>query len=106
MLVQKTIHHTFLHKYGARTTDVKLINLLMDNTNWKVVFKFTYETYNSVERFNGEIFNGKKFSPVFSIRDLGVVENSDAYLLMKELEIKKRIEMLTTKGIDFIKLLY
>jgi hypothetical protein len=105
-MITKTAHHTFLHKYGTRTTDVKMVNLLMDNTNWKKVFKFTYDTYNSVERFNGEIFNGEGLSLIFTIRDLGVAENSDAYLLLNEIKIKERIEMLTKKGIEFINLLY
>jgi len=100
------ISHSFTHKERSSTTDVKLISLITPDKNKKKVFKFTYENYNAGERFYGELFNGNNLGPIFSIRDLGVMANSSNYCIMTEAEVKKRIEDLTKKGIEFINLLY
>lgn len=102
----KVIHTATICKPRSRTSDVRLIQLYEPESTWKRIFRFTYETYNSVERFYGEIFTDGKFEPIFTLRDLGVIPNDSAYLLLEEKEIKARIDEFILKGIKFINLLY
>lgn len=102
----KIIHTETICKPRSRTSDVRLVKLYQPDSTWARVFRFTYETYNSVERFYGEIFTGDKFEPIFTLRDLGVLPNDSAYLLLDEREIKTRIDDLISKGVKFINLLY
>lgn len=102
----EVIHTAYLHRKESRTTDVRLIRIIQEGTPWVRTFKFTYETYNSVERFYGGLFSGNKFETIFTMMDLGIEQNPSAYLLLEEPKIRKRIAEFTEKGIDFIKLLY
>jgi hypothetical protein len=103
--------HNYTHRKGCRTTDVKVINLdiLTDTPGLNTIkkkFKFSYECYNAGEDFTGELFDGTKLNPVFEITDLGVTRDCSAYHIPTEDQLKTRIEMLTNKGIEFIKSLY
>ena len=42
--------------------------------------KFTYETYNAVERMNTEIFDGYKWNHIFNMSDLGSLPDSSMYV--------------------------
>jgi len=105
-MTHKIINTAYTHRKGSRTTDVKLIKLHETDSTWSRTFKFTYETYNAVERFYGELFNGKKFVPVFTMKDLSIVEDSSAYHIPSEYDLKTRIADYTAKGVKFINLLY
>jgi len=103
--------HNYTHRKGFKTTDTKIINLLIDpdtaglNTITKR-FKFSYECYNAGEDFTGELFDGTKLNPVFDISDLGITRDCSAYHIPTEDQLNARIAMLTLKGIEFIKSLY
>ena len=103
--------HNYTHRKGAGTTDTKIINLdiLTDTPGLNTItkkFKFSYECYNAGENFNGELFDGTKLTPIFDITDLGITRDCSAYHIPTEFELQARIEMLTKKGIEFIKSLY
>lgn len=99
--------HNFVRSDGCWSTDTKLISIMTPEQKMKKkVFKFKYRNGNAFEEFSGELFNGSNLNLIFSLRDLGVKPNNSAYQLMSETEVKERIEMLTTKGIEFIKLLF
>jgi hypothetical protein len=67
--------------------------------------KMTYESYNSIERFTGELFVGGKWEHHFSILDLGVEPDRTSYVSDSSKRLK-RTEDLISKGIDFFKLFY
>ena len=67
--------------------------------------KITYETYNSVERYNGEVFAGDKLEHIFTLPDLGEKPNPSAYLLLKPAEREKRVDELFKSATKFIKAL-
>lgn len=107
--MKQTLKHTIeKHEVVIRERssayDTKLIRL--NTPDGKRVFKFSYETANSFEHFKGELFDKDKLNLVFILTDLGVKRNTSAYLLFTEPEMKARIQDLTKRGIDFIKLLY
>jgi len=104
----KVLNHSFIHKKETSTFDVKLINLDTlneDHNESKKIFKFTYRTYNSVESFTGELFDGREFNPILSAIDLGIKTDNGTYLHSEE-RIKARISEFTAAGIEFIKLLF
>jgi hypothetical protein len=102
----KIIHTETICKPRSRTSDVRLVKLYQPDSTWTRTFRFTYEAHNAVERFYGELFNGDKFEPIFTMRDLGVLPNDSAYCVLDEIEIKTRIADLISKGVKFINLLY
>jgi hypothetical protein len=102
----KVIHTATICKPRSRTSDVRLIELYQPETTWKRTFRFTYEAYNAVERFYGEMFNDGKFEPIFTMRDLGVIPNDSAYCTLDEMELKTKIAGLISQGVKFINLLY
>jgi NACalpha-BTF3-like transcription factor len=69
-----------------------------------VKLKMTYECYNAVERFTGELFVGGKWEHFFSILDLGIISDSSNYV-RDELVRKKRSKQLQDLGIDFFNLI-
>lgn len=69
-------------------------------------FKLTYETYNAVERFNIEIFNGEKLNLVGTIMDLGIEINSSAYNILTPEQREKRVNEIFEKAKIFIKALF
>lgn len=96
--------HEFLFRERSSTRDTKIIHL--DTPMGKKVFKFSYDNGNAFEHFKGEIFDGNQMNTVFILTDLGLQRNTSAYLLFTEAEAKARIQELTKRGIDFVKLLY
>lgn len=64
----------------------------------------TYQAYNAVEKFEGEIFSDGKLNPVFYMADLGVNQNATAYI--KDSKIRKeRVKELYPKALKFIEAL-
>lgn len=45
-----------------------------------VKLKMTYECYNAVERFTGELFVGGKWEHFFSLMDLGISPDNSMYI--------------------------
>ena len=64
----------------------------------------TYECYNAVERFTGELFVGGKWEHFFSILDLGVTSDSSNYV-RDEFVREKRSKQLQELGINFFNLM-
>lgn len=64
--------------------------------------KLTYETYNSLERYNIEVFNGEKLNLIGTINDLGVEPNSSAYLLLTPEQREKRVDEIFKIATKFI----
>jgi hypothetical protein len=69
-----------------------------------VKLKMTYECYNAVERFTGELFVGGKWEHFFSILDLGVTSDSSNYV-RDEFVREKRSKQLQELGINFFNLM-
>ena len=103
----KVTHAEYDHKNGGTAHDSKLINLYTGlGEIGKKVFRFRYRAYNAGEEFTGELFNGKKFNPTFTMSDLGVHPDCSAYHILDEPQLKDRIEMLTKKGTAYIMKLF
>jgi hypothetical protein len=64
----------------------------------------TYESYNAVERFTGELFVGGKWEHTFSIMDLGVSPDRSMYV-SSEMKREQRAESLIVKGIELFNIL-
>lgn len=62
--------------------------------------KMTYECYNAVERFTGELFVGGKWEHFFSLLDLGVLPDTSNYVRSGDHRLV-RTEELIKKGLDF-----
>jgi hypothetical protein len=69
-----------------------------------VKLKMTYESYNAIERFTGELFVGGKWEHHFSILDLGVTPDSSSYVSDSSKRLK-RTEDLISRGIEYFKTL-
>jgi hypothetical protein len=69
-----------------------------------VKLKMTYESYNAIERFTGELFVGGKWEHHFSMLDLGVTPDSSSYVSDSSKRLK-RAEDLISKGVDYFTLL-
>ena len=65
-----------------------------------VKLKMTYECYNAVERFTGELFVGGKWEHFFSMLDLGVLPDSSNYV-REDFTRKERCEVLQGIGTKF-----
>lgn len=96
--------HEFLFRERCSIRDTKIIHLT--TPMGKKVFKFSYDSGNAFEHFKGEVFDGNQMNTVFILTDLGLERHTSAYLLFTEAQAKARIQDLTKRGIDFIKLLY
>jgi hypothetical protein len=70
----------------------------------KVNLKMTYESYNAVERFTGELFVGGKWEHHFSMLDLGVEPERSSYNWDNSKRLK-RTEDLISRGIEYFKTL-
>ena len=66
--------------------------------------KMTYESYNGVERFTGQVFVGGKWEHHFSMLDLGVEPEKSSYV-WDSVRRLKRAEDLIPKGIEFFTIL-
>jgi hypothetical protein len=107
----KVIHAEYDHRKGGTAHDSKLIELYMnpsyDGENVrKKRFRFRYRAFNAGEEFTGELFDGVKFNPTFTMSDLGVHPDCSAYHILEEEQLKTRIGMLTEKGMDYIMRLF
>lgn len=69
-----------------------------------VKLKMTYESYNAVERFTGELFVGGKWEHTFSIMDLGVSPDKSMYVCGEHKRLS-RAEDLMKKGIELFNIL-
>lgn len=110
-LKHKVTHAEYTHKNGGTAHDSKLIDLIMNpsyegENERKRRFRFRYRAFNAGEEFYGELFDGVKFNPIFSMSDLGVDPNCSAYFILEEPQLKDRIEMLTKKGLAYIEKLF
>jgi hypothetical protein len=70
-----------------------------------VKLKMTYESYNAVERFTGELYVGGKWEHLFSMLDLGVEPERSSYNIWNDAKRLKRAEDLIAKGVDYFKIL-
>ena len=110
-LKHKITHSEYTHKNGGTAHDSKLIDLFMnpeyqgENVR-KKRFRFRYRAFNAGEEFTGELFDGVKFNPIFTLSDMGVEPECSAYHILTEDKLKARIEMLTKKGIEYIEKLF
>ena len=78
--------------------------LIVKLDNNKLV-KMTYECYNAVERFTGEIFDGNKWNHLFSMFDLGELDDRSNYVRNSSIR-QKRCGDLQKKGLNYIKTLF
>lgn len=69
-----------------------------------VKLKMTYESYNALERFTGELFVGGKWEHHFSMLDLGVTPDSSSYVSDSSKRLL-RAEELISKGIDYFNII-
>jgi hypothetical protein len=69
-----------------------------------VKLKMTYECYNALERFTGELFVGGKWEHFFCLRDLGITSDKSMYI-RHELQKNDRCKQLQELGVEFFNLL-
>jgi len=67
--------------------------------------KFTYESYNAVERFSAQIYDGYKWKHLLDIMDLGIVPNKEFYI-KSATERKERSEFLYNEGVKLMKSIF
>lgn len=91
----KEIHRSEIH--NDNKSYESLIVKLDDNK----LIKMTYECYNCVERFKGEIFDGNNWNHFFSILDLGELDEGRNYVRDSSFR-SKRCGDLQKKGINYI----
>jgi hypothetical protein len=97
----KQIYRSEIHK-NERSHDVCIIQ---DQSKVRgVKLKMTYESYNAVERFTGELFVGGKWEHHFSMLDLGVEPERSSYNCDNSKRLK-RTEDLISRGIEYFKTL-
>ena len=97
----KELYRSKLHK-REKSHDVCIIQ---DQTNVRgVKLKMTYECYNALERFTGELWVGGKWEHTFSMLDLGVLVESSMYVSDDSVRLK-RTEELIKKGIQYFNIL-
>ena len=92
------IHHSNIHNSGKSYEVV-----VMKHNGTKL--KMTYECYNGVERFTGELFVNGKWEHFFSMLDLGVIPNTSRYVY-DDHKRQNVSEDLQKRGINFFKLFY
>jgi hypothetical protein len=96
MKINKIIYESKIH-ISSKSHDVLILQEPKVNG---VKLKMTYECYNAVERFTGELFVGGKWEHFFSILDLGVIPDKSNYV-REEFIRKKRCGELQKLGSDF-----
>jgi hypothetical protein len=69
-----------------------------------IKLKMTYESYNAVEKFTGELFVNGIWEFFFSMMDLGVEPNSSNYIRDDEFR-KQRCNELQKLGVEFFKII-
>lgn len=67
--------------------------------------KMTYECYNAIERFTGEIFDGYKWNHFFSIHDLGEMGEKSNYVTDNTFR-QKRCGELQKKALNYIETIF
>lgn len=75
--------------------------VLVKHNNTKL--KMTYECYNGVERFTGELFVNGEWKHFFNMWDLGVQPDSARYV-QSDIKRESVCEDLQKRGIEFLKL--
>ena len=89
------------------TSAVKIFNLILEGMETQKKFVFSYCNGNAYERFTIEQYDGTKLNKLLgNMADLGVKNDTSAYHLMSEDDQKARFEMLTKKGLEYIKALH
>ncbi len=97
----KELYRSKLHDRD-KSHDVVIVQ---DQTNVRgVKLKMTYESYNAVERFTGELFVGGKWEHHFSMLDLGVHPDKSMYVC-SDVKRQSRAESLIEKGIELFNIL-
>ena len=97
-----TVTKYTVFKYRPSSTQsTRIVNFVTSNGS-KTVVKFSYETGNSYERFRGDIFNVEQLNLVMTFDDIDIQRNESMYM-NTETEIKERVGLLMTKGIEFVK---
>lgn len=92
----KVIHESKIH-IRDKSHDVLVIQ---DTKVNGVKLKMTYECYNAVERFTGDLFVGGKWEHLFSLMDLGITSDSSNYV-RSEMFRQDRCQVLQGLGIKF-----
>lgn len=93
----KQIYRSEIHK-NERSHDVCIVQ--QSNVVKGVKLKMTYESYNAVERFTGELFVNGKWEHHFSMLDLGVESERSSYIWDNSKRLK-RAEDLISRGINY-----
>jgi len=85
-----------------RSHDVMVVKI-----NGGIRLKMTYECYNGVERFTGDLFSvsDNDWKHFFSLLDLGIEPDTTKYV-QHELEREERSKVLHTLGIEFYKTIF
>jgi len=69
-------------------------------------FKITYKAYNGVESCNVEMFDGRRWNPILSMYDLGMLPDTHAFNVynekQRELRATELFERLTTLCIKIL----
>ncbi len=92
-LLRNSIHQ------GGKSYDVSVFK-----TDADMKFKMTYQSYNAVERFNGEVWDGHKWNHLFNMLDLKEIPDTSSYIQ----DFPKRMikcNDLIKKGLDFCKII-
>ena len=72
----KVIYESKIH-LGDKSHEVLVIQ---DTKVNGVKLKMTYECYNAVERFTGDLFVGGRWEHFFSMMDLGITSDNSMYI--------------------------
>lgn len=95
VLINNKIHER------ERSYDMCIIMIVNEYADKNVRVRLTYESYNAVERFNGETFDGIKWNNIFCLPDLGVLPDTSMYIRDSSRRIE-RVKELTEKAYKYI----
>ncbi len=97
----ETIYESKVH-VDSKSHDVFIVKKRINDERGVrlVTLKMTYECYNAVERFTGELLVMDKWEHFFSMLDLGVLPDSSRYVRHESIRLKKSKE-LQKLGISF-----
>ena len=92
----KELYRSKLH-ISSKSHDVIIIQ---ESKVQGVKLKMTYECYNGIERFTGELFIGGKWEHFFSMLDLGIIPDTSMYVC-DETKRENRSTNLFQIGVEF-----
>lgn len=96
----KTIYESKIH-----TRDNSHDVLVIQDTRVNgVKLKMTYECYNAIERFTGDLFSNGRWEHFFCLMDLGITPDSSNYV-RSEMFRQDRCQVLQGLGIKFFNLM-